>query len=226
MPAPPTSERVMSPARSRGRTAALFLVSSLALALWAARAGWAGPRLVFLLWNLFLAWIPWLAARSFSSARSWTVFAAGSAVWLLFLPNAPYLVTDLVHLRMRPPVPLWFDVLLFAAFALAGCALAWASIEAVHSRLAIGLGRLRAAAVVAVVLFLAGFGVYLGRFLRWNSWDVVAQPGALFADAATALTSPRALVFSALFGAFVGAGYLVAAPRIGSYRRAAASRSP
>ncbi|HSN90881.1 MAG TPA: DUF1361 domain-containing protein [Anaeromyxobacteraceae bacterium] len=218
-------DRVIPPAPCRGRLAAVSLASALALSMWAARAGWAGPRLLFLVWNLGLAWVPWLAARALSRASSAAGSAALGALWLLFLPNAPYLVTDLVHLRARPPVPPWFDLLLFAGFGLAGCALAWASIEIVHARLALALGRARAATAIAVVLFLTGFGVYLGRFLRWNSWDVVSEPGALLAGAAAALASPRALAFSALFGAFVGAGYLAAAPRIGPLSSPAATRS-
>ena len=216
-------ERVLPPTSGRGRLAAVTLASSLALAMWAARAGWAGPRLLFLVWNLALAWIPLLAALVLVRARSPLLQGASGALWLLFLPNAPYLVTDLVHLRSRAAVPLWFDVLLFSAFALAGCALAWASLEMVHGRLAASLGRIRAAAVVPGVLLLTGFGVYLGRFLRWNSWDVFAEPAALLTGAARALATPRALVFSALFGAFLGAGYLAAAPRIGD--RAAPCRS-
>lgn len=212
MPAPCPVDRVPPSTRSRGRTAAVLGVSMLALAMWAARAAWARPALEFLLWNLFLAWIPWLAARAFAVARVRLALAASGAVWLLFLPNAPYLITDLVHLRPRAGVPHWYDVLLFGAFALAGCVLGWASLEAVHRRVARALGPFRAAGVVTVVLFLTGFGVYLGRFLRWNSWDVVARPSALAAEAAAALATPRALVFSALFGAFVGAGYLVFSP--------------
>lgn len=212
-------DRVSAPTGRRGRPTAELLAVALALAMWGARAGWAGVELEFLLWNLFLAAIPWLAARAVASARAGASVAASGAVWLLFLPNAPYLVTDLVHLRARPGVPHWFDVLLFTTFGLAGCALAWSSLAAVHARLARALGRARSAAIVAGVLFLTGFGVYLGRFHRWNSWDVIARPGALLEDAAGALATPRALVFSALFGAFVGVGYLFVAPR-GGWERA------
>jgi uncharacterized membrane protein len=188
---------------------AVALLSALAVGMWAMRAHWTQLELSFLVWNLFLAWIPWVAAVAFVTSRSPLACALTGGTWLLFLPNAPYLVTDLIHLQVRPNVPLWFDILLFAAFALSGCALAWASIEAVHARLARSLGLLRSAGIMLGVLFLTGFGVYLGRFLRWNSWDVVAQPGALLADVAASLATPRALVFSSLFGAFVGAGYLV-----------------
>jgi uncharacterized membrane protein len=212
MPDASAPDRVHPPAHPRGRTAAVAAVSALALAMWLVRWRLAGPDLAFLVWNLLLAWIPWLAARGLERVRSRAACAAAGAVWLLFLPNAPYLVTDLVHLRPRPPVPASFDVLLFASFALAGCALAWGSLEAVHARLARATGRARAALGVAGVLLLTGFGVYLGRFERWNSWDLVARPRGVLADAASALADPRALAFSALFAAFVGAGYLLLSP--------------
>lgn len=214
MAAGSSPDRVPTPAPHRGRLAAVSLATALALGIWLIRAGWVGPRYLFLVWNLGLAWIPWLAARRVAEATSPPVLAFTGAAWLLFLPNAPYLVTDLLHLGPRPPVPLWFDVLLFSAFALAGCALGWASLEQVHRRLVRALGRRPAALVVVGVLFLTGFGVYLGRFLRWNSWDLLTEPLALLGQASAALATRRALGFSALFGAFVGAGYLAAGPRL------------
>jgi uncharacterized membrane protein len=212
MPEESTPDSVIPATAGRGRTAAVAACSALAAAMWLARWSWAGPGLGFLAWNLLLAWVPWLSARRLAGARSPGALAGLGAAWLLFLPNAPYLVTDLVHLRPRPPVPESYDVLLFATFALAGCALAWGSLELVHARLSRAAGRARAAAAIALVLVLTGFGVYLGRFLRWNSWDLLVSPRALLADAATAVATPRALAFSLLFAAFVGAGYLLLAP--------------
>ncbi len=205
--------RVPPPAHARGRTAAVAAASALSLALWGWRWRLApSSELDYLVWNLGLAWIPWVAARLVARARTRPGRAAAALVWLVFLPNAPYLVTDLVHLRPDPPVPASFDVLLFASFAHAGCALAWGSLDAVHARLVPAVGRARAALAIAAVLLLTGFGVYLGRFERWNSWDLVARPRGLLADAAGALGDPRALAFSAAFAAFMGAGYLLLAP--------------
>ncbi len=212
IPDPPAPDRVDPPAHARGRTAAVVAASALSLALWGWRLRIAGPDLEYLAWNLALAWIPWVSARLVARARSRLGCAAAAFVWLVFLPNAPYLVTDLVHLRPSPPVPASFDVLLFASFALAGCALAWGSLDAVHARLARAVGRGRAALAIGAVLLLTGFGVYLGRFERWNSWDLVARPRGLLADAAGALGDPHALAFSAVFAAFVGAGYLLLSP--------------
>jgi uncharacterized membrane protein len=204
--------RVPDDALPGGRAAAAVAASALAAAMWLVRLAWAGPELWFLGWNLLLAWIPWLSARAIARASGRRALAALSGVWLLFLPNAPYLVTDLVHLRPRPPVPATYDVLLFASFTLAGCALAWGSLELVHRRLVRAAGRAGAAAAIGLVLLLSGFGVYLGRFGRWNSWDVLLRPGAVLADAAGALVDPRALAFSLLFAAFLGAGYLLVEP--------------
>ncbi|HEX9050885.1 MAG TPA: DUF1361 domain-containing protein [Anaeromyxobacter sp.] len=212
IPEPTPPDRVPPPAHAGGRAAAVLAASALSLALWGVRRRLAGPELDYLAWNLALAWVPWVAARLAARARSRLGSAAAAAVWLLFLPNAPYLVTDLVHLRPDPPVPASFDVLLFASFALAGCALAWGSLDAVHARLAPAVGRARAALAIAAVLLLTGFGVYLGRFERWNSWDLLARPRGVLADAAGALGNPRALGFSAAFAAFVGAGYLLLSP--------------
>jgi uncharacterized membrane protein len=212
MPTAPSPRRVQTSTHARGRAAAALAAPSVALALWGARAAWAGPGLDFLLWNLFLAAVPWAAAQLFAAVRGRAALAVTGVVWLLFLPNAPYLLTDLIHLRPRHGVPHWFDALLFGAFALAGCVLGWASLERVHLRVARSAGRLRAAAAVALALFLTGFGVYLGRFLRWNSWDVVARPRALLVEASAALASPRALAFSVAFAAVIGAGYLVFSP--------------
>jgi uncharacterized membrane protein len=202
--------RVPCDAGCRGRLAAVGALSAVALAFWAIRASRVGsPRLPWFIWNLALAWIPWIAAHGVRGARGrWLLIVCGG-LWLLFLPNAPYLVTDLVHLRERAPVPLWFDVLMFAAFALAGCALGWAAVEQVQDRIAEAVGRRRAALVILPVFPLLAFGVYLGRFGRWNSWDLLTRPHALLAGAVAAARDARALAFSTGFGSLIAAGYLL-----------------
>ena len=199
--------RVAQEAPSRVRTATALGLPLLAAALWTTRAWRAGPDLLFLPWNLFLAVVPWLAAIAATSARSRLLAFAAGGVWLLFLPNAPYLVTDLVHLRDRQGVPHLYDVLLFATFGLAGSVLGWDSIARVHRRIVAVIGRRLAAAAVSGVVLLAGLGVYLGRFERWNSWDALLRPAPVLADLGAALASPRAVAFTFLFAAYIGAGY-------------------
>lgn len=200
----------------RVQWAAVVALTCLAGLAWLARSFVTGPRFVFLWWNLFLAWVPWvLSAWYVRKPRHWATSALVASAWLAFFPNAPYLVTDLVHLKARPPVPFWYDVLLLSSFALAGCALGWTSLDMMRQRVERARGRRWSVLAVTLVVALTGFGVYLGRFLRWNSWDVVTQPLELASAVLSSATEPRAVVFSATFAAFVGAGYLLVAERQG-----------
>jgi uncharacterized membrane protein len=203
--------RVIEATRARGREAAVAIFSGLAVGLWLVRARWqVGPATAYLLWNLVLAWIPWLLGIAVARARRRWVAAAVFPVWLAFFPNAPYLVTDLLHVQPRPPVPVWYDALLYGMFAVAGCALGWTSLAMIRDRVARELGPVRAELTLVGIALLTGFGVYLGRFGRWNSVDVLQRPLALLGGAADAL-SLRAAGFSVLFGLFVWAGYLLVA---------------
>lgn len=208
----PPRGALAAPAPSvRLRWAAPLVASWLAGLVWLVRAKLVGPRLDFLWWNLFLAWIPWVLSAVLVRLRGPLAWPLGAA-WLVFLPNAPYLVTDLLHFKERPPVPLWFDLLLWVSFALAGLLLGWTSLEAVARTLSARLGKVGSMAFVASVLLLTGFGIYLGRFLRLNSWDVVIDPLGVVRTALHALAEPHAVFFSGAFAVLVGAGYLLVGP--------------
>lgn len=169
----------------------------------------------FLLWNLFLAAVPvtlayvlrLLSARRTAAPLQVLVFVG----WLAFLPNAPYLVTDFIHLDSRPPVPLWFDVAMLASFAAAGVVYGYSSVADVETVVADRFGRGVGLAVALTSLGLCGFGIYLGRFLRWNTWDLVASPIALGREVAGYLANPfadpRAFLVSAIYGAALMLGY-------------------
>jgi uncharacterized membrane protein len=149
----------------------------------------------FLVWNLFLAWLPLCGAELL---RGWLVWrgrcgvVGGSlgAAWLLFLPNAPYLVTDLGHWRARPPAPAWFDLVVLCHFALLGLALGFAALDVVAGQVVERCGRQVGKAFRWAVLLLASFGIYLGRFERWNSWDVLRDPVALAQDVGMRVIRP------------------------------------
>lgn len=146
----------------------------------------------FLLWNLFLAWLPLLfAALALVAARRSLLLAlAPGMLWLIFLPNAPYLVTDLMHLAYDRQVPVLFDAVLLFSFALCGLALGLVSLRWMQSLVAGRWGRLSGWAFAATALGAAGFGIYLGRYVRWNSWDLLTQPGSLLGDIVGRLANP------------------------------------
>jgi uncharacterized membrane protein len=205
--------------QARVRWAAVVGLTCLSGGIWLARAALAGPRLSFLWWNLFLAWIPWLLTSWLRKPRGTFLTVLIGAAWFVFFPNAPYLVTDLVHLKPRAPVPLPVDLMLFASFGLTGLALGWTSLDVVRQRLEVKWGRWPAAGLIALYIGATGFGVYLGRFLRWNSWDVVTNPAELLDDARVALGDLHAIAFSAAFAGLVGAGYLLVADPLPRLRR-------
>ena len=190
--------------------------SVVALALLASRVAFTGSRThVFLAWNLLLAWVPLVAAYALArlppGRAHWPKRLALGTVWLVFLPNAPYLVTDLLHLGGSSNAPKWFDASMFFAFACTGCVLGFASMAAVHARVEQAIGRGGGWVFVMAVSGLSAFGVYLGRFKRWNSWDVVSDPGALLRDVAGVVLNPGdhppMLAFTAQFSALLLVGY-------------------
>lgn len=148
---------------------------------------------VFLGWNLFLAWLPLVLAlvmAGLQQGRGRVVFQWVYGIpWLLLLPNAPYLVTDLVHLRPRPGVPLWFDAVLLMTFAVLGVWLGCAALVLVQRVVTVRRGPVAGWVLALAVLPLSVVGVYLGRVHRFNSWDVLA-PGSLVDVVLTRLGDP------------------------------------
>lgn len=188
------------------------LASGLCLCALAARCGFVGRRaLVFMAWNLFLAWVP-LFFNTAQAALPKRLSPVADAAWLIFLPNAPDLVTDLVHLTARPPVPLWFDILFFVGFAATGCWLGLTSLEVVVARVRRRLGPAWAHAIALAACVLCAYGVFMGRFFRLNSWDVVDRPWRLFELASAPLldplSHPGAVAFTAAFAVFLGVQWL------------------
>jgi uncharacterized membrane protein len=189
----------------------LWCVAMLGVRMWYADSTLNG----FLLWNLTLAVVPFAAAFGMRALPSGAVTLvpkiALAVTWFAFLPNAPYLVTDLVHLHPMPPVPFWFDVAMFGSFAATGALLGYAAVADVENVLSAVSGRAVAATVAFGSLILCGFGIYLGRFLRWNSWDVLSSPRTLAAqivhELAHPLSHPGAWQVSAVYGGGLVLGY-------------------
>ncbi len=177
-------------------------------------------KLAPLAFNLLLAWIPFLLSatlRALPRLRG-SLRAALLTLWLLFLPNAPYLLTDLVHLKHRPPIPHWYDIALFSMFSFAGLMLGAASMGHVYEQVARRLGGRAAWGMSLTVSALCGLGIYLGRVLRWSSWDAVTRPGALLADLAPRLLSPGLWGMTAVLGGVVMVAFIVRPESWGSDR--------
>lgn len=167
----------------------------------------------FLVWNLFLATIPFaitiylVSQNKISSLKLSLLFS----VWLLFLPNAPYLMTDLMHLRWDRHGILWLDVLIVTSFAWNGLILCFLSLLDMQHVLKDRFSKRQTLLILFIVLFLCGFGIYLGRFLRWNSWDIINHPNLLLKAIAVRFIYPMqhlktwGVTFG--FGGFLNLGF-------------------
>jgi uncharacterized membrane protein len=197
--------------RLRSPYPALLAATALACALLAVRV-LRTERLsyAFLPYNLALAWAPMgLAALTgrLSRAGAWTAAPAAIA-WWLFFPNAFYVVTDFVHLRERPGVPLWYDIALTVAFAWCGTLLALASLARMHAIVRARFGALLGWAFALFACLSSGFGIWLGRVQRYNSWDAALHPLWVARDAARAVVHP--LRMASAWGVTLAFGGLLA----------------
>jgi uncharacterized membrane protein len=197
--------------------AALATLSAFVVALVSFRVAYTHTSdHVALLWNLFLAWIPLglallLYDRHVRSARGVTLAGLG-LLWLLFFPNAPYIVTDLRYLEGVSGKGFWYDGVLIGTTALTGLLLGFVSLYLLHAIVRRSVGARNSWLFVLAVLGLSSVGVYVGRVLRWNSWDVFVRPGSLAADLGQALVDPLAhpkpIAISLAFTSFLVVGYL------------------
>lgn len=213
------------PVLGNSRIAALLIGLSFGcLAMLAFRSHYTGEtRFLFMVWNLFLAWLPYAAsvtavflvrACSPGRVRHIAVGAVG-VLWLLFFPNATYLTTDFVHVvanRQEYIVDgtfgylVWFDVVLFFFFAWCGIFLGFLSFYQFHRLVAGSLGEGAGWLFVAAVSLLGGYGVFLGRIVRLNSWDALVNLSDLMERVVDNLHKSGA-AFSLLFSFFVAATY-------------------
>ncbi|MBN1488226.1 MAG: DUF1361 domain-containing protein [Anaerolineae bacterium] len=172
------------------------LCTALCLGLFAARAYMTHTwTFYFLLWNLFLAWVPylgslWAMRLHKKHPKWWWALLIPGMLCIAFFPNAPYIITDFLHLAHRPPIPLWYDIGLITSFAWTGIVLAIYALRIMQEIVKNLTNPVISWAFALMIVALSGLGIYLGRFLRWNSWDLVVQPKAVLYDIAIRLRHP------------------------------------
>ncbi len=204
--------------RRLGVLAGLALLSLLDVAFVVVRVVESGHRTyAFLVWNLFLAWVPLvLAILVYDGFRRHgprlRLLLPGTG-WLLFLPNAPYILTDFVHLGPSPRIPLWYDAAMISAFAFTGLVLGLVSLALVHVVVQRIAGAGWAWMLAWTSILLASVGIYVGRFLHLNSWDALLRPRLIAGLIRLRLEDPlgnfRLVAVTLVFSAFLGACYLL-----------------
>jgi len=207
---------------------ALSMLSCLVLVL--VRYGLTGRfSQSYLIWNLVLAAVPVLIARygTMLASRQTTpkrsrVFAIGSfMVWLVFYPNAPYVFTDFIHVVRRANLGavalpwlsqadlLWYDIVMNAAFAFIGHYMGLVSMYIMHGAMRAMFGRVAGWSLMVPAILLSGFGIHIGRFSRFDSWDLIMQPVQTVRVISQSLSDPAALLFSTAFAFFIALTYII-----------------
>lgn len=188
----------------------------------------------YLIWNLVLAAVPVVIAwggvefgvrrrpsPGAEYSRSKAVGLAAFAAWLVFYPNAPYIFTDFIHVVRRAGLGsvaaswlsgydlLWYDIVMNAAFAFVGHYLGLVSMYLMHGAMRRLFGRFVGWAMMAPAILLSGFGIQIGRFSRFNSWDLALHPVETVKVIGRALADPAALLFSLAFSLFIALTYCI-----------------
>ena len=192
-------------------------ILALAIVLVLGRVAFAGSGyFLYLLWNLALALFPFIVSSILlwsvlkGKARPWMLIVGG-IIWLLLFPNAPYIVTDVIHLKESHAAPLWYDALMLYTSAWAGMLLALHSLGQIETIIRRYVSEKLTWISLAVLVFISSFGIYLGRYLRWNSWDVVANPHNLYSDIWNVVTTPQThqdgFLITIVFFIFISVSY-------------------
>lgn len=167
---------------------------------------------IFYPWNLFLALVPLYFSRLLLKQNSFNYKSfLLLGLWLLFIPNAPYLITDIFHFEERPPVPMWFDLVLVSSGAWNGILIFMISLYRIEKFLKLVCNSKIINSLIIILLLLCGYGIYIGRYMRYNSWDVVTKPVSILKTSTHHIHHPfqnlNVWLFTFLFASFLGIIY-------------------
>ena len=196
----------------------LGILSSLCLGLFGFRLLTTGvSRYWFVPENLLLAWLAlgfsWILVQQLQR-RGWLNLRALAltALWLLFIPNAWYVLTDFVHVFDTGEISYIYDIAMISTLTITGFLLGFTSLFMVHRQIYKRLGTLSSAVIIGTVILLSSFAIYLGRDLRWNAWDVFTNPSGLILSITDRLINPfgfpRAFNVTAIFFVVISVMYL------------------
>lgn len=186
------------PERYAGVVTAILVSNMVSLSLFGIRVlGSDGTRFWFLFWNLLLAWVPLLLAVTLVKNLKHQPWAAWQNIaltitWLAFLPNSFYIVSDLIHLHLTGEINILFDTVLFFSCIFNGFVFGMMSVYLVHGQLIKRLPNWRAHTVIGLVFGLCGLAIYIGRYLRWNTWDILVHPAGVLFDLSGRVVNPAA----------------------------------
>lgn len=197
-----------------------LIVSSVVSGVLYLAGVWANHDTAFgyLIWNLCLAWLPlflvlWLTKILKTQLWSNWLPLIVTICWLVFLPNSFYMISDYVHLQEVQRVDLLYDVVMFTSFIFNGALLGFISLYLVHNELLKRLSRRSSASLIALVILMCSFAIYIGRDLRWNTWDLLTQTTALLFDVSDRflhpLGHPQALTTTVSFFVLLSSLYAV-----------------
>ncbi|QAA35093.1 hypothetical protein C1I91_27545 [Clostridium manihotivorum] len=207
---------------------------SIIYSLWIFISPYKSPY--FMVWNLFLAWIPLeiidLIIRINNSFKAKNVFVINYILWILwilFYPNSPYMVTDFIHIignkyvLSRPIHPnyaitnrimfndnfkIWLDFVNIAIGVWLGYIVGFIALNKAHKTFFRKLGFAKSWLIVFLINIISGYAIYLGRFIRWNSWDIITKPKNIFIILLNNINR-KSFYFTILFGGFMFILYLI-----------------
>ena len=170
----------------------------------------------YFIWNLFLAWIPYIISMylpvSFVMMKRKGIAWMLLIVWFLFWPNSPYMLTDLLHLKAKQNIPLWFDLGLILSFAWVGLMLGFISLIEIQNLIRKQTNRIVAWAFAGFTILTGALGIYVGRYIRLNTWDMVGNPLRVFFDIfkhfSDHMLRMEMIGMTLLYGIFLLLGYL------------------
>lgn len=175
-------------------------------------------KFLFLNWNLFLAAVPWFISLFISSSfireKPKVISFVLFAFWLLFFPNTAYIITDLYYLKNHPEKMFWYDLTMILLFSWTGLMFGFFSMKHIEEMLRQKITGVKKHVIICCFFFVCAFGVYLGRDLHWNSWDIFKEPKELFLDIIDRFIIPlghgRTWGFTFLMGILLNALYWTA----------------